>query len=153
MRLINSLRVTRVPIDDNVKSLYSKEKGRELSFYLAHHPKPHTLTLETMLYVFNPRSSKVVGMLVLQDKYRQEWTLKDEKEFNNVQQKGIPLSYKLKGIYTLRGIPHVTFTPSKPQIYHTHPTEHRHERSMPSHGESGLMGSHGPTRLEGSIGF
>ena len=44
MCLINSLRVTRVPIDDNAKSLYSKEEGKEINFYLGHHPKPHTLT-------------------------------------------------------------------------------------------------------------
>ena len=67
MRLINSLRVMRVPIDDNVKALYSREEGKELNFYLGHHPKPHTLTLEKTLYVFNPRSSNAIGILVFID--------------------------------------------------------------------------------------
>ena len=29
MRLINSFRVNRVPIDDNAKTLYSREEGKE----------------------------------------------------------------------------------------------------------------------------
>ena len=37
MCLINSLRVTRVPIDDNAKALYSREEEKkELSFFLGH---------------------------------------------------------------------------------------------------------------------
>ena len=60
MPLINSPRVMRVPIDDNAKTLYSREEGKEMSFYLGHHPKPHTLTLEKTLYVFYLRSSKAV---------------------------------------------------------------------------------------------
>ena len=69
MCLIKSLRVNRVPIDDNAKALYSKEEGKELSFYLGYHPKPHTLTHEKTLYIYYPRSSKAVGILVFLDKY------------------------------------------------------------------------------------
>ena len=36
MCLINSLRVTRVPIDDNAKALYILEEEKELKFYLGH---------------------------------------------------------------------------------------------------------------------
>ena len=84
MCLINSLWVTRVPIDDNVKVLYSQKQGKEWNFYLGHHPKPHTLSMEKTLYVFHPRSSKVVGILVFLNKYGQEWTLIDEKEINTL---------------------------------------------------------------------
>ena len=45
MSLINSLRVTRVPIDDSAKSLYSRKEEKEINFYLGLHPKSHTLTL------------------------------------------------------------------------------------------------------------
>ena len=64
MRLINSQRVARVLINDNAKALYSREGGKELSFYLGHHPKSHTLTLEKTLHVFYLRSSKAVEILV-----------------------------------------------------------------------------------------
>ena len=69
MCLINSLRVTRVPIDDNAKALYSREEEKETNFYLGHHPKSHTLTPKKTLYAFYPRSSKFVGILVFLDRY------------------------------------------------------------------------------------
>ena len=37
MHLINSLRVMGVPIDDNAKALYSRDKEKELNLYLGHH--------------------------------------------------------------------------------------------------------------------
>ena len=65
MCLISSLRVTRVPIDDNAKALYSGEEEKKMNFYLGHHPKPHILNPKKTLYIFYQRSSKVVGILVI----------------------------------------------------------------------------------------
>ena len=56
-----------------------------------------------------------------------------------------------KGIDTLRETPHVSFPTSKPKFHHTSKIEHRHEKDMPTHGDSGLMGSHGPTRFDKSF--
>ena len=69
MRLINSLWVSRVPIDDNAKALYSREEGKEWNFCLGHDLNPHTLFAKKTLYVFYLRISKVVGILVFLDKY------------------------------------------------------------------------------------
>ena len=122
MHLINSLRVNRVSIDDNAKTLYSKEEGKEMSFYLSQHPKPHTLTLEKTLYVYYPRSSKAIEILVFLDRYGQEWTLIEDKELHTLQYLGIPLSFYymkeggLEGMETSRGSPHASFPPFKPKV-------------------------------------
>ena len=76
-----------MPIDDNAKALYSREEGKETSFYLGHHPKPNTLTPEKTLYVYYPRSSKAVGILVFLDKYGQEWTLIEDRELHTLLHK------------------------------------------------------------------
>ena len=123
MRLINSFRVNRVPIDDNAKALYSREEGKETSFYLGHHPRPNTLTPEKTLYVYYPRSSKAVGILVFLDKFGQEWTLIEDKELHTLMHLGIPLTYyyikeggpKGMGIEPPREAPHVSFLPLKPE--------------------------------------
>ena len=93
MRLINSLRVMRVPIDDNDKALYSREEGKKMSFYLEYHQKPHTLTPEKTLYVYYSRNSKAIGILVFLDKYGQEWTLIEDRELHTLLHLGIPSSY------------------------------------------------------------
>ena len=69
MHLINSLRVTRLLIDDNAEALYSQEERKELKLYLGHHPKPNILTTERKLHVFYPRSSKAIVILVFLDLY------------------------------------------------------------------------------------
>ena len=122
MHLINSLRVTRVPMNENAKALYSREEGKETNFYLGHHLKSHTLILEKTLYVFYPRSSKAVGILVFLDIYAQEWSLIKDIKLHTLQHLGIPISYcymkegGLRGMEPSRGAPHVSFPPFKPKV-------------------------------------
>ena len=138
MHLIDSLRVTRVPVDDNAKDFYSKEEGKETSFYLGYHPKPHTLALEKTLYVYYPRSSKAMGILVFLDKYGQEWTLIEDRELHTLLDLGIPLTYyymkeggpKGMGMEPPREAPHVSIPPFKPKTTSLPRAEPRHEKSM-----------------------
>ena len=57
-----------------------------------------------------------------------------------------------KGMGTSRETPHVSFPPLKPEFPKISKIEHRHEKGMPTYGDSGLMGSYGPNKLDGSFG-
>ena len=113
---MNSPRVMRVPIDDDPKALYTHIEDGERNFYGGHHLKAHTLALEKNIYNFSPRSTKVIGVLVLQDKYGQKWKLLDHKELETHQHLGVLVSPYFKedmdtiGLGTSKGSPHVGFT-------------------------------------------
>ena len=146
MHLINSLRVTGVPIDDNAKTFYSREEGKELSFYFGHHPKPHTLTSEKTLYVLYPRGSKTTGILVFLDRFGHEWTLIEDRELHKLQLLGIPLSYYYvkeggpRGMETLGGAPNANFPPFKPKVTSLPKEKLRRAKIMPTFGDSGPYG-------------
>ena len=53
---------------------------------------------------------------------------------------------------TLGGAPHVSSPPFKPKVTSISRVEPRCKKSMPTFGDSGLMGSHGPIRHKGSFG-
>ena len=79
--LINSIHVKRVPIDDDhARALYTYGESGERNFYGGVHPQPNSLTTDTTLYTFYPKSAKAMGVLIFLDKFGQEWTLTDEAE-------------------------------------------------------------------------
>ena len=51
LKLFNSLRIGKVPIDDVVKALYTIKEAGLKTFFQTYHPLPHTLTDEKTLYV------------------------------------------------------------------------------------------------------
>ena len=57
LKLINSLSVQRVPIDDNAKVLYTYGERGERNFYGGLYPQPYTLTPEKTLYTFYPKNA------------------------------------------------------------------------------------------------
>lgn len=95
-RLLNSFHVKRVPIDDLVRALYTQWDNGDRHFYGGLHPKPNSLATKKTLYTFFPKSAKAMGVLIILDKFGQEWTSLDEAELETFTHMGKPVSFYFK---------------------------------------------------------
>ena len=156
-RLINSIHVKRVPIDDRARALYTHGESGERNFYGGVHPQPNSLTTDKILYTFYPKSAKAMGVLIFLEKFGQEWTLVDEAKLETFTHMGKPVSFYFKeetnGASTSKGTAHVDFadkpreTPFSPK---KEPTKRKSE--LDTSESKGHLGGFGPIGPGGSSG-
>ena len=98
LRLINSIWVRRVLIDDKTKVLYKREETLSEFYYLRHSSLDCTITEDKILYVFVEMNLGEYRDVVFLDKYNLKWDLMLSSDIGGLTYQGMPLANNRRGL-------------------------------------------------------
>ena len=136
LRLVNSIRVQRILIDDTTKAMYKREDAGTEFFYLRDYPPEYCLTEDKIMYVFVNSVPRVEPPMSFFDKFGIEWNLLLDNEVKGVTYLGVPITRtgfpeagtSSFGFRTPVAIPRAT--PSAPPMFIPRPSPSAHRVSF-----------------------
>ena len=158
LRLINSIWVQRVLIDDKTKVLYKREETLSEFYYLRHSSLDCTITEDKILYVFVEMNLGEYRDVIFLDKYNLKWDLMLSRDIGGLTYQGMPLANNRRGLgcpsncvyHTPRSLQ--MLTPSALSIHTLRSTASAHRASI-SNLRPPLVGTYGPRPMGSGITY
>ncbi len=100
LRLVNSIWVRRILLDDSSKILYKREDHGSEFFYLRNCAPDYTITVDKVLYVFVQESTEGHKDVIFLDKFGLEWEMMLSSDLRDLTYLGVPVVNYEKGTGT-----------------------------------------------------